>query len=148
MAYITLQNVFDRLGEDTLVQLTDNAGTGEVDENIVNDAIEAAQGEFESYLRNRGYSLPVPSTPLVRQLNLKLAIFTLFENRATLDEGIYKVHQNAYNNAITRLKDIATGKAALDVPASEETIENPATSDKILTNASKSKFTDGKLSGF
>lgn len=147
MAYITLQNVSDRLGEEMLVQLTDNAGTGEVDANIVNDAIEAAQGEFESYLRTR-YSLPVPSTPLVRQLNLKLAIFTLFENRATLDEGIYKVHQNAYNNAITRLKDIAAGKAALDVPAIEETKENPATSDEILTNASRSKFTDAKLSGF
>ena len=139
--------MLDRLGEDVLVQLTDNDLTGEVNENIVSMAIEYAQGVFDSYARTR-YALPVPTTPLVKMLNLKIAVFSLFEGRATLDEGIYKVHQNACNEAIQRLKDISKGNAALDIPAAEETIENPATSDKILTNAARSNFTDDKLSGF
>jgi hypothetical protein len=34
------------------------------------------------------------------------------------------------------------------VPAAEETDEKPANSDRILTNAGKTKFTDDALSSF
>lgn len=147
MAYIGLQDLLDKLGEDELVQLTDNAGTGAVDAAVVDEAIQYAQGVFDSYARTR-YTLPVPSTPLVRSLNLKIAVFSLFENRATIDEGVYKIRKNAYDDAVKQLIAISQGKAALDVPAAEETLETPATADKILTNASRSKFNDRTLSGF
>jgi phage gp36-like protein len=147
VTYITLEDLSKKLGEYNLVQLTDNSNSGEIDEDVVNDAIKYAQGVFDGYVRLR-YELPVPTTPLVRSLNISIAIFNLIENRASLDEGTYKIRENAYKNAIGILKNIGEGKAALDVPAVEETVENPKSSDVILTNAAKSKFSDDRLKSF
>ena len=147
MSYITLQDLQDELGESDLAKLSGDPDGETVNEARIQGVIENAQGVFEGYIRGR-YSLPVPTTPLVKQLNKKIAIYELYERWASIDEGIYKIRRNAYQDAITQLKDIQAGRAALDVPAAEETATNPATSDKILTNASKAKFTDDKLSGF
>ncbi len=147
MSYIVLQDLLDELGEDKLVQLTDNDETGEVNQARVDKAIEYARGVFDSFARAR-YSIPVPVTPMVKSINLDLAVFHLFKSLATIDEGVYKIRKNTNDAAIQLLNAINQGKAALDVPAIEETIDNPATSDRILTNKSNAKFTDSKLSGF
>lgn len=147
MSYLVSQDLIDELGENTLVQLTDDDGTGEVNETRVLKAIESAKGQFDFYARSR-YSLPVPVTPMVKTLNLDLAIFHLYKSRTSIAEGVYTVRKNAYDAAIKMLIDLSKGNGGLDVPAAEETIETPANSDKILTNASKAKFTDDALSGF
>lgn len=147
MPYIQLQDLLDELGEDILVQLTDDLDAGEINEIIVSKAIASAEGTFESYIRTR-YSLPVPATQLVKSRILNLAIYELYRKRATFDDGVFKVKKTAYDETISLLKDIQKGVAALDVPAAEETIENPATGDAILTNSANSKFSDTKLSGF
>lgn len=147
MAYLELQDLIDELGEDTLVQLTDDEGTGEINETRVLKAIEFAKGTFDAYARSR-YSLPVPATPFVKAANLDLAIFHLYKSRTSLPEGVYKVREAAYKEAMQLLKDIQCGKAGLDVPAAEETVETPANSDRILTNASRQKFTDEALRSF
>lgn len=150
MAYIEVQDLIDELGENTLAELTDD-GSGdepEINEARVTKAIDAAQGVFDSYARSR-YTLPVRVTPMVKGLNLDLAIFNLYKSRATVaDGGVYTIRKNAADDAIKLLKDIAAGKAALDVPAAEESVEMPGTPDRILTNASKNKMTDTKLKGF
>jgi len=147
MSYITLQDLSDELGEETLAKLSGDPDGETVDEARIQSVIENATGVFEGYIRSR-YSLPVTTTPLVKQLVKKIAIFELYERWTTIDEGIYKIRRNAYNDAIAQLKDIAAGRAALDVPAAEETKTYPGTSDRILTNASKAKFTDDKLKSF
>ena len=147
MVYLELQDLLDELGENTLVQLTDDEQTGEVSEARVLKAIESAKGIFDAYARSR-YSIPVPVTPMVKTLNLDLAVFHLYKSRTSIAEGIYTVRENAYKAALTMLKDIQAGKAALDVPAAEETKENPTNPDKILTNAARSKFSDDKLESF
>lgn len=146
MAYITKQDLLDELGEYLLIQLTDNNGTGEIDEAKITTAIQHAQGVADAYLRGR-YSLPVPATAMVKTINVDIAVFHLYK-RSEIDEGGYKVRKNANDDAIKLLTAINQGKAGLDVPALEETIANPATSDKILTNKSNAIFTDSKLSGF
>lgn len=147
MVYIALQDLLDELGEDILVQLTNDSGTDEVNAAVVNRAIATAEGTFESYIRTR-YSLPVPATQMVKTRCLNLAIYELYRKRASFDDGIFKVKKTAYDETISLLRDIQSGKAALDVPAAEETVENPASGDAILTNTAKSKFSDTKLSGF
>jgi phage gp36-like protein len=147
MAYIDRQDLIDELGENELVQLTDNDGTGEINEARLGKAIQYAQGVFESYIRSR-YSLPVPSTDLVRGLNLDLAIFHLYKSRAVLDEGVYKIKKDAKDDAIKQLQAINKGMAALDIPEVEETPETPGTGDQVLTNANRALFTDEKLSSF
>lgn len=147
MAYITADDLLDELGENTLVQLTDDEGTGEINETRVLKAIDYASGMFDSYARSR-YSLPVSATPLVKALNLDLAIFHLYKSRSDLPEGVYMVKKNAHDEAIKTLKDIGCGKAALDVAAIDETPSNPDNKDQILSNASSTRFTDERLRSY
>jgi len=152
MSYITKQNLIDELGEEKLLELADPTGAAEnLDDPKVNariqQAIDDAIGTFEAYARTR-YTLPVPTTAKVKSTCLKIAVFNLFEGRATTDEGVYKPKENAYKNAIQFLKDVQKGQAALDVPASEETKANPTSSDTVLKGSSRSVFTDDKLSGY
>lgn len=147
MAYLAIQDLLDELGEDILIQLTDNVGNGEIDEDRVEKAIQYAQGVFDAYARSR-YSIPVPATPMVKSINLDLAVFHLYKSRTSIPEGIYKVKVDAKDDAIKLLTAINKGNAALDVPAVEETKENPKTSDTILTNKKNSTFNDTNLSGY
>jgi phage gp36-like protein len=148
MAYITEADILKRVGQDKLVQLTDNAGTGEVDHERVAQAIAAAEGTINSGLRAR-YSIPVPATEEVRNRCLHLAIFDLYTDRATDNEGVYKVRKDQADAAIAWLKALQRGEAALDVPAADETKENPGTSDQVLSGPSTpAKFSDKNLRGF
>ena len=137
----------DELGEELLVQLTDDLNSRAINPAVVAKAIDSATGTFDSYARTR-YTLPVPVTPLVKSICIDIAVYSLQRKRATYKEGVFEVRKTAYDEAISKLKDIAAGRAALDVPASDETIETPASPDKILTNAAKAKFNDRILSGF
>ncbi len=149
MSYITQQDLLDELGEDKLIQLTDDEGIGEVGESRINKAISYAVGTVDSYSRTR-YTLPVPVTEKVKAVCLDLAVFHLYKSRATDTEGSYKVKKEAHDAAMKFLQDVAAGKAALDVPSLEETETNPASPDEVLRGSEKSTvvFSDDKLTGY
>ena len=147
MAYIVKQDLVDAIGADLLMKLTDDAGTGEVNDDVVGRAIAFAESTFESYARTR-YSLPVAATTKVRSTCGELATYWLEKKRAKTIEAV-KMLQEKYKPTFDYLKDVSTGKAALDVPAAEETSENPASADRILSGPSKpATFSDDKLCGF
>jgi phage gp36-like protein len=151
MAYITITDIEKRIDRTKLVQLTDDAipRTGEVDVDVVNEAISEAEGTFETYARAAGYALPVPVTQKVKAVCLDLAVFQLFQRRATLKDGIFELKEKAYDKAIAYLKDVAARKAALDVPAAEETISTPAAADPVLSGPAKpATFSDKNLKGY
>jgi len=148
MSYLTTQDLTDELGEATLIKLTDDEGTGEINETRVLKAVEFASGTFDAYARSR-YSLPVPATPLVKATCLDLAIFHLYKSRGSFAKGgVYEIRESNYKAALSLLKDMQAGRASLDVPAADETVDLPATSDRVLTNVGRTKFTDEKLAGF
>lgn len=148
MGYITLNDIRSRIDPAKLIQLTDDNKTGAVDTNVVNDIIADAEGTLESYLRTR-YTLPVPVTQKVKSICLDIAVFKLFERRATSKEGIYEVKEKAHDKAIKFLEAVQAGKAALDVPAAEETRVNPGSADEVLKGSSRpSPFSDEKLRGY
>lgn len=143
MPYLVTQDLLDELGEDTLVKLTDDEATGTVNETRVLKAIDFATGVFDSYARSR-YSIPVTATPMVKSLNLDLTVYHLYKSRSQFAEGIYAVKKTAYEDAMKLLKEIASGRAALDVQSDTETDVLPANEDRILTNASTTTFTDDR----
>jgi phage gp36-like protein len=147
MSYLTQQDLEDELGIDRLVQLTDDDGSGLLNARRVEKALAFAVGTFEGYARTR-YALPVPVTPKVQAVCLDLAVFHLFKSRAKDTEGEYKVRKDAHDAAVKFLTDVQQGKAALDVPAAEETTTNPASPDRVLKGNTSPVFTDDKLSGF
>lgn len=58
MAYITNEDIALRLGPVAYVQLTDDAGTGSANEEVVDAERAAAEGEVDSYLARR-FRVPI-----------------------------------------------------------------------------------------
>src|SRR5260370_8002252 len=106
-----------------LVQLTDDARTGQVNEGVVNAIIADAEGSFESYARTR-YSLPVPATQKVKDLCLAIAVYILFARRATMKDGILEVKKQIYDNPIKDLQPIPKLQPPLDSPPPAKTKTN------------------------
>lgn len=155
MSYIAKQDLIDELGEAKLLELSDDAGTGALGDDAVDKridrAIAYAEGTFDSYARNR-YTIPVPATIVVKARCIDLAVFHFYKARAisATKEGVYGVKKDAHDAAITWLKDLAVGKAAIDVPSAEETVLLPASPDEVLRGSSKTAtvFSDSKLQGY
>jgi phage gp36-like protein len=147
--YITLQDLVDRLGEKTLIQLTDNARppANEIDPNVVARAIAFAEGTFNSYARTR-YTIPVMVTEKVKAVCSDFAIYHLRRDRSPNSEASEKLRKDLYDPNIRYMEAVQSGKAALDVPAAEETTAKPASPDRILSGSSRPVFTDKKLGGY
>jgi phage gp36-like protein len=150
MSYITQADIAKRIGPDKLVQLTDNAGSGDVDHDRVAEAVAYAEGTVESYARTR-YQLPLPVTQQIKSRCLDLAIFDLYKDRATDADGVYKIRKDQHDAAIAWLRSLQKGEAALDVAALAETATNPGSPDSVLSGPSKhhpDPFTHEKLRNY
>jgi phage gp36-like protein len=107
MAYCTKQNLIDRFRESELIQLTDEAGAGVIDDAVLNEAIGDAAGEIDSYLTGR-YDLPLASVPPALVLKAcDMARYYLY------DEAVTDIVQKRYDNAIAWLKLVANGTISL-----------------------------------
>ncbi len=147
MAYITKQDLIDAIGQQKLMQLTDDSSSGAINDDVVDKAIAYAVGTFEMYARTR-YSLPVPATTKVKSICIDLALNKLDRRRAKNSEAL-KMVQDSYKEIERQLKDVSSGAAALDVPAAEETATSPASGDRILSGPAKeAAFSDDKLGGY
>src|SRR5258708_33416801 len=131
--YINQSDVAKRIDLAKLLRLTDDDRVSQVNVDVVTEAIAEAEGTFDTYARAGGYTLPVPVTQKVKSICLDIAVFNLFQRRATTDEGVFKVKEKAYDKAISFLKDLAARNAALDVPAAEVTKTNPSSADEVLS---------------
>jgi len=111
MAYCTQDDLLNQLTEAELVQLTDDAGTGSVDQAKVTAALAAASATIEAYAGAR-YSLPLQSSEKVKQLCVDLAIYELEKRRRRVREAT----SAARDAALAFLRDLAAGRAVLDQP--------------------------------
>lgn len=83
MTYATKQDCIDRFGEAELIQLTDRANTGSIDDSVLNDALQDADDEINARLASR-YTLPLASTPRVlTRIAADIARYYLFDDQAT-----------------------------------------------------------------
>ena len=111
MTYALKSDLQTALGDAELIQLTDRADPplGDIDDAVLTRALEAADGEINSYLATR-YSLPLAATTAVlRDCAIDIARYRLHD-RAAPD----RVAQD-YKDRIAWLILISTGKASLGV---------------------------------
>ncbi|MBI4799676.1 MAG: DUF1320 domain-containing protein [Desulfarculus sp.] len=109
MAYSTLDDLRERLPEEQLVNLTDDAGAGAVDGAVVLRAIADADAEIEGYLGGR-HALPLSPVPaLVRKLSVEMAIYHLHSRRG----GAPEEWRKRYEDARRLLENIARGLVSL-----------------------------------
>jgi len=110
MAYSTLDDLIKNIPEAVIIQLTDDAQAGEVDQEKVDEAISSADGEIDGYLSTR-YTVPLDPVPaLINKFSADIAIYNLYSRVA---ETIPDTRSDRYKNAIRTLEKISEGKIRL-----------------------------------
>jgi len=144
MAYAAQSDLVPlRMTQAELVQLTDDTNTGTVNAAIVSAALEEASGRVDSYCRTR-YQTPLQTSDTLTSLTLDIATFLLFSRRRSA-KNMETVRQR-FEDAIALLKDVSTGKASLDQPAS---VQTPQTSAFSVEKSTKPlKFREHNVDGF
>jgi phage gp36-like protein len=106
MSYCTKQNLIDRFGETELIQRTDRAGTGVINDAVLNEAIADADAEIDGYLTT--YALPLQTVPAVMErIACDIARYYLF------GDGMIEQIKTRYDNAIKYLNLVAKGTISL-----------------------------------
>jgi len=150
MAYSALSDILKQMDEATLVELTDDAGAGAVDEDVVTRAIADADEEIDAYLAVK-YSLPFSTTPnLVRKLSVDLAICNLYARR---DDTLPETRKERCREARAFLDRVAKGVAKLDVPdpaadSDQGVAVTTVKDDRIFTVGRSSDGSSGSLDNY
>lgn len=111
MSYISRADLLDKLSEQQLVQLTDDAKTGVADEARLTAAIVEAEAEINGYVAVK-YAVPVsPAPELLKKFAKAIAVKNLWGRRQRIPENV----RAEYDDALAQLKDIAKGLLSLGV---------------------------------
>lgn len=138
MSYCIKTDILEQLDEDILIQLTDDADAGSVDETVVTRAIADADAEIDSYC-GAHYEVPFSVVPtMVRKLSVDISIYNLYARRKRAPED----RENRYKDAIRFLRDVSTGKVSLGSTEPDDSDGGP----EATTKKSDRAFTIGKSS--
>ncbi len=108
MAYLTEQDLINRIGAAEMLRLSDRDGDGLADAGVVEAAIDEAESAINGYLTGR-YKLPLDPVPaLLKGLAADLAIYGLHP------WGAPEEMRQRYKDAMTTLGKIAAGDIVLD----------------------------------
>lgn len=112
MAYCEKSDILKLLPEEQLIRLTDDESAGVVDDARVQEAIDSAAEEIDSYIGAR-VALPLTVTvPMLGKLNVDLAIYNLYTRLA---ETIPETRKDRRDSAIKFLEKVNDGKISLGV---------------------------------
>lgn len=141
MAYLVRADLLDRLSEQQLVQLTDDAKSGVADETRITAAMAQAEAEIDGYVAVK-YAVPVvPAPQLLKVFAVAIAAKNLYGRRQRVPDNV----RAEYDDAIAKLKDIAKGVMTLGAePAPAESAKSSA--GEVFGD--ERIFSRDKLSGF
>lgn len=138
MAYCSLDDIKEKISEERLIQLTDDAGAGVVDTACVARAIADAGAEIDAYCGSR-YQVPLNPVPgIVRKFCVDIAIYSLLQRR----EGASEDRQRDYKNAVAFLQNVASGKAGLGAQPEPAAPDEDSNQVSIITSRTKIFDTD------
>ena len=121
MAYATLEQLASLFGAEEIRALSDRAGTGVLDEEVVRDALARASSEVDSYLADR-YATPLdgegPVPAVVVSVTGDIARYRLTGGDVRESDPI----RQRYVQAMGWLRDVADGRASVPgLPPAGET---------------------------
>lgn len=116
--YNTIQDLINRLGEKSVIELSNPFAYSEsVNEQVINAALTDGQGLVDSYLGQR-VTLPLASVPpFVKTLALDIAVYYLNRNVGKADKECVVI--KLYDDAIAHLKSFAKGETSLGLVVDE-----------------------------
>lgn len=121
MAYFELEDLKKVVPESELVQITDDAGTGEIDEGVVNAARSRAEALIDTYCSQR-YAVPFDPVPgVVKELAIDIALWQLYNRVEGAGENEYRRSvEERYRAAIQMLERIADGSLSIGTPQTKQ----------------------------
>ena len=140
-----------RLSEKDLSELTVDTPSGNPDTDaavtasITSAALEEASGRVESYCRGR-YQTPLQQSDDLKSLTLDITLYLLFSRRR--EKTVAQTVQDRFDQAISFLKDIASGKAFLDQPVSATAPQSTLAGPQVSHKDRHLRFSDRDLGGF
>ncbi|WP_420996237.1 gp436 family protein [Cupriavidus sp. 30B13] len=138
MAYATRDDMAARFGEDELIELTDRANVGEVDEAVLAAALDDASAEIDSYLAGR-YAVPLAQVPrFLTGLCQDIARYRLCGSGTRATDDI----NERYRNAIRFLEKVASGAVSIGPIASTGTV--PQADNPVVFNSGGKAFARGR----
>jgi len=143
MAYATQADLLQRMTLVQLTQLTDDAKTGSPDGPTVAAALEEASGRVDSYCRSR-YVTPLQQSDTVTTITRDVAVYLLWSRRPQQMSDTVRAR---YDDAMSLLKDVATGKAVLDQPVSAAAPQS-VSAEAVTPSKDNRRFTDKDIHGF
>lgn len=136
--YASKQNLIERYGSEELLQLTDRANTGSIDDTVITRALADADAEINGYLATR-YTLPLSPLPAaLEKLACDIARYRLYEDRVT------ETVAQRYKDAIRFLQEVASGKVTLGIDAANA---QPVATGGPSFSAGDRVFTQGRANG-
>jgi phage gp36-like protein len=112
MIYATVADFVSAFGEEETIELSnlDDPAAEDIEELVIDAALETASADIDSYLRSAGYALPLTELPrvLVGRCN-DIARYKLDRNRTREEVRL------RYLDAMAWLKDLAKGTASLGI---------------------------------
>jgi phage gp36-like protein len=109
MAYATSDDMVSRFGALEIIQISDRAGSGQIDATVVGNALDDASAEIDTYLAGR-YTLPFASTPrFVNQLCCNIARYHLCVAGTRMTDEV----NEHYKAAVQFLRLAAKGEITL-----------------------------------
>jgi phage gp36-like protein len=138
VVYASTQDIAGRYGQDMLDAI-DRDGDSQADTDALDMALADASALIDSYLSQR-YTLPLPVVPeALKRACVDVALYQTVREGTKASED-YRLR---YEDAVVWLRDLATGKAALDLPAPQQ-----ATGNQIRVGSAERLFTRDTLAGF
>lgn len=115
--YSTVDEVKSMVDEGAMIYLTDDNGSGEIDESKIDNAINDADSEINGYLQKR-YPLPLPSIPkVINKLSKDITLYNLFSRRGIDKDKNDDTVLQRYKNAVKFLENLSKGVVELGIAA-------------------------------
>lgn len=108
MSYCTQGDIIASISEATLIQLTDDASMGNVNESLVTSAIERASAKMDGILNVRYPNTPLETTPELTECCCDIAVRYLFKRR---QGGVTENVKDNYNEAMSWLSRVKNRNA-------------------------------------
>ncbi|MHB8808963.1 MAG: gp436 family protein [Desulfobulbaceae bacterium] len=110
MTYATKADILEQLPEADLIALTDDTGTGEADQSVVDRSLADADAQVDAYVQAR-YQVPLsPVPPAIRRIAVDLAVYDLFSRRSIDCPDLRKDRHKA---AVGFLEQVVDGRITL-----------------------------------
>ena len=141
MAYCKQADLLTRVPEDELVQVTDDAGSGTIDADVIAAAISSADAQIDASLMER-YTVPFTTAPaIVKWWSQSIALWILYNRREGAGEASYRRSiNNEYRRAIEMLDRVSAGSLSLGVGGRDSGVIKVDGPDQFMNSDKRSQY--------